>query len=70
MPPPLPVRDPRRDPRVKDRLLLGTEGTERVIVDLTGGVVWRFLGGTQKRTDSIERWRADMETAQIRFRGP
>jgi hypothetical protein len=65
-------RDPRRDPQPGDRVLLGHEGTARLVLEvkgteaLIGGeVTWRWLGGTQRRKTPIVEWRRDLEAARI-----
>lgn len=64
--PPL-FRDPRQNPRSGDRLVVGTEGSGRLVVTVENdeAVVWRYLGGHILRRDSLSAWRRDCEGARI-----
>lgn len=65
-PPPPPKRDPRSTPVPGDRLLLKTEGACRIVLEVgTDKVVWRFLGGTVKRTSRPHEWYIEMTSAVL-----
>jgi hypothetical protein len=62
------LRDPRQDPEAGDRVLIRSEGTPRIVVEIQGAlyerkVVWRWLGGTVRRTSTLAEWRQQMEAA-------
>jgi hypothetical protein len=70
MPPFMPPRDPRTNPAVNDRILLKSEGSERIITSVSSEVViWRYAGGTVKRTSSLALWRNETSMASVIFRG-
>jgi len=65
-----PSRDPRTYPATGDRVLLRSEGTERVVIEVTtAAVTWRYAGGSARRTDTHRVWAQDTVLAQIVSRG-
>jgi hypothetical protein len=62
-------RDPRQEPEAGDQVLIRSEGTPRVVVEIEGDgisrkVTWRWLGGTVRRTSAIRDWRQETKVAQ------
>jgi len=70
MPPTPPLRDPRNAPITNDRVRLSAEGTTRIVIAVAADqVVWRFEGGSAKRTVSLAEWRNETGMSTVIQRG-
>ena len=60
------LRDPRTTPLTGDKVLIRSEGTTRIVLAVAADqVVWRFEGGSVKRTTSLSGWRNETGLATV-----